>query len=153
MQNFDRITQSPGHMNGQACVRGLRITVRRVIEALATYGERADVLREYPELEVEDLAQALAYAATMMDDKVVLLPKSAWRIVIPMPDCKQETRTDIILLMRNCSATVTVQTSRRAAALSGRLAGSLKAYCCRFLQRSRCSQRRQRQGGIVRAAK
>ena len=64
-------------MNGQPCVRNLRLTVRRVLEALALYPERAELLREYPELEQEDLRQVLAYAATMLDDRVLDLPKSA----------------------------------------------------------------------------
>ena len=74
---FDRITSDPHRMNGQPCVRSLRLPVRRVLEALATYPDRAELLREYPELEPEDIRQVLAYAATALDDKVLLLPKSA----------------------------------------------------------------------------
>jgi len=50
-------------MNGQPCIRGMRLTVRRVIEALATPRDVAPLKREYPELEDEDIEQALAYAA------------------------------------------------------------------------------------------
>jgi uncharacterized protein (DUF433 family) len=64
-------------MNGQPCVRNSRLTVKRVLEALATYPDRDELLREYPELETEDIQQALAYAATSLDDKVIELPKSA----------------------------------------------------------------------------
>jgi len=64
-------------MNGQPCVRDLRLTVRRVLEALATYSDRADLFREYPELDPEDIRQVLAYAVTALDDKVIDLPKSA----------------------------------------------------------------------------
>ena len=74
---FDRITSDPGTMNGQPCVRHMRVTVRRVLEALATYPDRAELLREYPELEPEDIRQVLAYAAATLDDRVVELPKSA----------------------------------------------------------------------------
>ncbi len=77
MATFDRITTDPRRMNGQPCVRGLRLTVRRVLEALALYPDRAELLREYPELEAEDIRQVLAYAATALDDKVLDLPKSA----------------------------------------------------------------------------
>ena len=77
MTPLDRITSDAGRMNGQPCVRNLRLTVRRVLEALATYPERADVLREHPELEAEDIRQVLAYAAAALDDKVLELPKSA----------------------------------------------------------------------------
>lgn len=74
---FDRITSRPDRMNGQPCVRDLRLTARRVLEALATYPDRAELLREYPELEPEDIRQVLGYAATALDDKVIDLPQSA----------------------------------------------------------------------------
>jgi uncharacterized protein (DUF433 family) len=74
---FDRITSSPARLNGQPCVRDLRLTVRRVLEALAVYPDRAELFREYPELEPEDVKQVLAYAAAALDDKVIDLPKSA----------------------------------------------------------------------------
>jgi uncharacterized protein (DUF433 family) len=77
MMAFDRITSDPAKMSGQPCVRNMRLTVRRVLEALATYPDRAELLREYPELEPEDIRQVLAYAAASLDDKVVELPKSA----------------------------------------------------------------------------
>jgi uncharacterized protein (DUF433 family) len=63
MKPFDRITIDPARLGGQPCIRNLRITVRRVLEALATYPDREELKREYPELEDEDIEQALAYAA------------------------------------------------------------------------------------------
>jgi uncharacterized protein (DUF433 family) len=45
--------------------------VRRVLAALAEYPDRDELRREYPELEDEDIRQALAYAATCLDDKVI----------------------------------------------------------------------------------
>ncbi len=74
---FDRITSDPGTMNGQPCVRHMRLTVRRVLEAMATHPDQAELMREYPELEPEDIRQVLAYAAASLDDRVVALPKSA----------------------------------------------------------------------------
>jgi uncharacterized protein (DUF433 family) len=74
MTEFDRITRNPAVLNGQPCIRGLRISVRRVLEALATYPDRDEFRAEYPEIEDEDIRQALAYAAASMDDKVVDLP-------------------------------------------------------------------------------
>jgi uncharacterized protein (DUF433 family)/predicted nucleic acid-binding protein len=74
MQKFDRITVDPARMNGEPCVRDLRLTVRRVLEALATYPDREELKREYPELEDEDIRQALAFAAGMLDDKILPLP-------------------------------------------------------------------------------
>lgn len=69
--NFDRITRDPNVMNGQPCIRGLRLTVRRVLEAMATYPNHDELLAEYPELEEEDLRQALAFAAASLDDRIV----------------------------------------------------------------------------------
>ena len=70
---FDRITRNPAQMNGQPCIRGMRLTVRRVLEAMATYPDRNELFEEYPELEEEDLRQALEFAAATMDDKVAEL--------------------------------------------------------------------------------
>ncbi|MCB8952675.1 MAG: DUF433 domain-containing protein [Ardenticatenales bacterium] len=63
MTTFGRITINPQRMNGQPCIRDLRLTVRRVLEALAVYPDRAELRREYPELEEEDIRQVLAFAA------------------------------------------------------------------------------------------
>ncbi len=71
---FDRITLQPGRMNGQPCIRNSRLTVRRVVELVALYPDRAELRREFPELEEEDIRQALAYAATVLDDRIVDLP-------------------------------------------------------------------------------
>ena len=67
---YERITLSPGQMNGQPCIRGMRLTVRRVLEAMATYPDRSKLFREYPELEEEDLRQVLAFAATNLDKRI-----------------------------------------------------------------------------------
>ena len=74
MEKLDRITVDPAKMNGEPCIRGLRLTVRRVLEALATYPDREELKREYPELQDEDIRQALAFAAGMLDDKVLPTP-------------------------------------------------------------------------------
>ena len=68
MQRFDRITWNSNQMNGQPCIRGMRLTVRRVVEAVALYPDRDDLLRNYPELEPEDIRQALAFAAANLED-------------------------------------------------------------------------------------
>jgi len=66
---FDRITVEPGKCGGKPCIRGMRITVRRVLELLAAYPDRAALLEEYPYLEDADLQQALRYAAATVDDE------------------------------------------------------------------------------------
>lgn len=75
--SFDRITVEPGKCGGKPCIRGMRITVRRVLEILATYQNRADLFREYPFLEEDDLQQALRYGAASVDDDVHYLREVA----------------------------------------------------------------------------
>jgi len=74
MEKLDRITTDPARMNGEPGIRDLRLTVRRVLEALAIYPDRAELKREYPELEDEDIRQALAVTGALVDDKVLPLP-------------------------------------------------------------------------------
>jgi uncharacterized protein (DUF433 family) len=69
MQRFDRTTWNPAQMNGQPCVRGMRLTVRRVVEAVALYPDRQELFRNYPELEPEDIQQALDFAAANLEDR------------------------------------------------------------------------------------
>jgi hypothetical protein len=45
---FDRITIDPAVMNGQPCIRGMRLTVKRVVRAMAAYPDRAELKQEYP---------------------------------------------------------------------------------------------------------
>ena len=68
---FDRITINPEVMNGQPCLRNLRLTVRRVVEAVALYPNWDELQAEYPELEKEDIRQALAFAARNLDSQVI----------------------------------------------------------------------------------
>ena len=70
---LDRITANPAIMNGQPCLRGMRLTVRRVVEAVALYPDRNELKAEYPELEDEDIAQALDFAARSLDDQILPL--------------------------------------------------------------------------------
>jgi uncharacterized protein (DUF433 family) len=67
---FDRITFDPRIIGGRACIRGMRIPVSVVVGQIA-YGATADeVLTEYPDLEQEDVEQALAYAAWLTQEEV-----------------------------------------------------------------------------------
>jgi len=74
---FDRITVEPGKCGGKPCIRGMRITVRRVLELLATYPDRTALLGEYPFLDPEDLQQALRYAAATVDDERLRIDRVA----------------------------------------------------------------------------
>ena len=69
MKQSDRITWNPAQMNGQPCIRGMRLTVRRVLQALVAYPQREDLFRNYPELEEEDIRQTLEYAAANLEDQ------------------------------------------------------------------------------------
>ena len=70
---LDRITIEPDKMGGQPCIRGLRLTVKRVLEIMATYPDRAELFREFPSLEEDDLKQALAFAAANLDERIEIL--------------------------------------------------------------------------------
>jgi uncharacterized protein (DUF433 family) len=68
---FDRITFEPGKMGGRACIRGMRITVSTIV-GLVAEGETAEaILAAYPDLEPEDIRQALAYAAWLTREEVM----------------------------------------------------------------------------------
>ena len=60
---LDRIQIDPGVFGGKATVRGLRITVDFVLKLLGDGYTAADIVREYPELEVDDVYQAAKYGA------------------------------------------------------------------------------------------
>lgn len=66
-----------GKCGGKPCIRGMRITVRRVLEILATYTDRSEIFRDYPYLEEEDITQALRFAATVVDDGIIDLHRVA----------------------------------------------------------------------------
>ncbi len=70
-KKFDRITMDPGLMNGQPCIRNMRLTVRRVVEEVALYPDWQELQEEYPELEREDIRQALEFAATNLDTQII----------------------------------------------------------------------------------
>lgn len=67
MTAFDRITWSPSQIDGQPCIRGMRLTVRLVVEAVSNCPNREELFRNYPELEPEDLRQALAFVAASLE--------------------------------------------------------------------------------------
>lgn len=70
MSQFDRITWNPAQLSGQPCIRGMRITVRRVLQLMAQYADRKQLFADYPQLEEADLKQALEYAAANLEDAI-----------------------------------------------------------------------------------
>jgi uncharacterized protein (DUF433 family) len=68
---FDRITFDPKVMAGRACIRGLRIPVSVIVGQIAAGASPAQILADYPDLEAEDIQQALAYAAWLAQEEVI----------------------------------------------------------------------------------
>ena len=68
--SFDRITINPNKMNGQPCIRDLRLTVWRVIELLRTYPDRSELYQEFPDLTEEDVNPAMIYADVNLKEPV-----------------------------------------------------------------------------------
>jgi uncharacterized protein (DUF433 family) len=66
---FDRITLNPQVIGGRACIRGMRITVSLVVNLVANGMSTQDIIREYPEIEAEDIRQALQYASALANDE------------------------------------------------------------------------------------
>ena len=66
---FERITVDPAQMGGVPCIRGLRIPVATVVGLVAQGMTETQIVEEYPDLEVADVRQALAYAAAAVDER------------------------------------------------------------------------------------
>ena len=68
MFELDRITADPGVMGGKACIRGMRISVSLVVNLVANGMTAPEIIDDYPDLEPEDIRQALQYASWAVDD-------------------------------------------------------------------------------------
>jgi len=64
---YDRITIEPAKMGGVPCIRGLRIPVATIVGMVAEGMSQKQILKAYPDLEAEDIRQALHYAAEIVD--------------------------------------------------------------------------------------
>jgi uncharacterized protein (DUF433 family) len=73
---FDRITADPRQMGGVPCIRGLRIPVSTVVGMIADGMSASEILDAYPDLESEDIVQALRYAAYLTKDREIELAHS-----------------------------------------------------------------------------
>jgi len=71
---LDRITHDPNILAGRATLRGLRISVAHVVNLVANGMTPAQIVAELPDLEEEDVRQALAYAAMTAEEEVHPLP-------------------------------------------------------------------------------
>jgi uncharacterized protein (DUF433 family) len=67
--NFTRITVRPNQMGGVACIRGLRIPVATVVGMIADGMTHEEILAAYPDLEAEDIEEALHFAAEAVRER------------------------------------------------------------------------------------
>ncbi len=74
MERLDRITINPAICLGQPTIRSMRITVSVILKMLAGGASMQEVLNAYPELEIEDVQQAMRYAAWVVADQHQLVP-------------------------------------------------------------------------------
>lgn len=72
---FERITINPEVCTGKPCIRGLRFPVARLLGLLAAGETRDEILKSYPYLEAEDVAEALRYAAFLAEDETMELAR------------------------------------------------------------------------------
>ena len=70
VKTVDRITQDPNVLAGRATIRGLRISVAHVVNLVANGMTPAQIVAKPPDLEEDDIPQALAYAAALAHDEL-----------------------------------------------------------------------------------
>ena len=73
MMKFTRITIDPEKMGGVACIRGLRIPVSTIVGMVANGMTEKEILDAYPDLEPEDIREALLYAAEAVKERQIPL--------------------------------------------------------------------------------
>jgi uncharacterized protein (DUF433 family) len=73
---FSRITLNPEKCFGKPCIRGLRMPVASILSYLSSSLTVDDILHEWPELEREDIYQALGYAAWALEGRSFGLKKA-----------------------------------------------------------------------------
>ena len=69
-RGLERITFDPEVLLGQACIRGLRIPASLLVNLVANGMTTAEIIEAYPEVEADDVRQALGYASRLMREKV-----------------------------------------------------------------------------------
>ncbi len=76
MTQFDRISQRPEVMGGKACIRGTRVTVGMLVGQIGAGHSIEEILTDYPYVELEDIMQALRYAAWRAEEREIQLAKA-----------------------------------------------------------------------------
>jgi uncharacterized protein (DUF433 family) len=67
---FDRITFDSMILGGRACIRGMRIPVSVIVSQIAHGASREEILKDYPDLEADDLREAMEYAAWLTHEEI-----------------------------------------------------------------------------------
>ena len=75
--HLERLASDPAICGGQVCIRGTRIPVSLILDALAGGDTVDDLLRGYPALTREDVAAALAYAARLARERILPLARTS----------------------------------------------------------------------------
>lgn len=70
---FDRITINPKILNGQPCIREMRVPVHQILDLIAAGKSFKEILEDYPYLEIEDIAQSIEYAAWLSREESIPL--------------------------------------------------------------------------------
>ena len=70
MSELNRITFDPEIMGGRACIRGMHIPVSLVVNLVANGMSRDEIIKEYPDLEPEDIGAAVRYAAALAAEEL-----------------------------------------------------------------------------------
>ena len=69
---MNRITINPEQCGGRPCIRGMRIRVKDILEMLGGGATEKEILKDYPDLEAEDIRACLTYAARYFDHSVLV---------------------------------------------------------------------------------
>ena len=67
---FDRVTFDRKIMGGRACIRGMRVPVSVIVSQIAHGASFDEILAGYPDLERDDIQQAIEYAAWLAQERV-----------------------------------------------------------------------------------
>jgi len=71
-KSLDRIVIDPSILSGKPCIRGTRISVEFLLELFASGASKEDILRAYPQLEPEDIEQAISYVISSIRNETIL---------------------------------------------------------------------------------
>jgi uncharacterized protein (DUF433 family) len=77
IMKFDRITVNAEQMGGVPCIRGMRIPVATVVSMIADGMTEDEILKAFPDLEREDIREALRFAAEALRERELPLLKTS----------------------------------------------------------------------------